>query len=138
MKAEFVCPDTNHAPSIQHNDPHRNNVEHGLRTKSEPFLDVPIGEDPNSLRGNTDDQEVRKLQRIVSHDLVLKRADDRHSRVQRVSQQEITDQVRQALLHLPDLRDGAIELPETGQDDVHTRVLARSSLFEDEPGDGEE
>ena len=137
MKPEAPRPNPNHAPPIQQNNSHGNDIKHRLRAQPKPLLDIPVRENPQRLRGNTDNQEIRQLQRIVSDDLVLQSGDDRDGGVEGVAEEEVADQVRQTLLELPDLTEGAPQLPEAGQDDVHTRVLAGAAFFEDEPGDSQ-
>jgi len=45
----------------------------------------------------------------------------------------LTDQIEQALLELPDLCNGPVQLPEAGDHNVHSGVLAGSPFLQSEP-----
>lgn len=50
VKAEFVCPYTNHAPSIEQDYSNGDGVKHGFGSQSEALLNRPERVDTNRLR----------------------------------------------------------------------------------------
>ena len=75
MEAEFLCPDSNHAPSVQQDDPDGHGVEHSLGGEAVALLYVPEAEDPYGLGGDSDDEEVGEVESVVSHNGVLEGSD---------------------------------------------------------------
>lgn len=120
VEAEALRPDADHAPGVEDDDGEGDGVEHGLGRQAEVLLDAPERVDPDCLGGDADEQEVRQRERVVGHDGVLQRRDDRHGRVEGVAEEEIPDEVEEGLLEMPDLAKRARELPESDGDDVHS------------------
>lgn len=87
----------------------------------------------NCLRGNSNDEQISKLQAVICDDLVLKSADHSHCSVETVSEQEVSNEVSQTLTQMPDVDDGVLQLLQSGDDDVALRILTRTSPFDDEP-----
>ena len=106
MEPKFIRPVSNHAPSIQQNDAYSDDIEHRLGRYLIPFLDIPEGKDAQRLRRNTHNEQVCERQSVVGDDRILERGDDSDCRVQRVTEQEISNQICKRLLELPDLGKG--------------------------------
>lgn len=60
VEPELLRPIAYHAPAVKSNNADGHSVEHGFCAQPKALLDVPEREDPDGLRDNTDDQEVRE------------------------------------------------------------------------------
>ena len=140
MEAEARGPDADHAPGVKNDDGGHDGREHGFGAKVESALEPPEGVDSRGLGGDADEEEVGEGQGVVGHDAVLEGGDDGDGGVEGVAQEEVADEVEETLFQVPDLRDGAMELPDAGRDDVHAGRdrFAGPSLLDDEPWDGEQ
>lgn len=90
VEAEFLCPDTDHAPGVEQDDANGHCIEHGLRRKTEALLNLPEGKNANGLSSYANNEKVRKIQGVVRHDRILESADDGDGRIKRVTEQEVS------------------------------------------------
>ena len=58
VEPEAVCPNPDHAPSIQEDNADCHGVEHRLSWELEALLDIPEGENSDCLGCYADDEEV--------------------------------------------------------------------------------
>jgi hypothetical protein len=58
VEAEFLCPDANHAPTVEEDDAYHNGIKHCFCGEVKALLDCPKGEDADELGGDADDEEV--------------------------------------------------------------------------------
>ena len=49
VEPKLLCPDTDHAPTIEQDNANGDGVEHGLCGQAEALLDLPEGKDTYSL-----------------------------------------------------------------------------------------
>lgn len=140
MEAEARGPDADHAPGVEDDDGGHDGREHGFGAEAEAALEPPDGVDARGLGGDADEEEVGEGQGVVGHDAVLQGGDDGDGGVEGVAEEEVADEVEEALFQVPDLREGAVELPDSRRDDVHVGRdrFAGPALLDDEPGDGEQ
>jgi hypothetical protein len=89
VEPKLLCPDTNHAPSIEQDDANGYGVEHGLCGKAEALLDLPEGKDTYSLSCYAHNQEVCKVEGIVCNNRILQGSDDSDGSVKRVTEKEV-------------------------------------------------
>ena len=88
VEAKLVCPNTDHAPSIQEHDSEHYGDEHGLRAQPEALLDCPEAEDARTLRRNAHDEEICECEGVVRDDAILEGREDRDGGVERVGKDE--------------------------------------------------
>lgn len=81
MKTELLRPNPNHAPSIEDDDAESHDVEHCLRGEVIAALEKPETVDSDSLSNYPDDEEISKLESVVSYNGVLKSSDHSDGRI---------------------------------------------------------
>ncbi len=72
MEAEFLCPNTDHAPGIQNQYANHDKIEHSLGAESESFLDEPVNQNARTLSCDPDDVQVSQGQGVICNNRVLK------------------------------------------------------------------
>lgn len=137
VEAEVVGPVADHTPPIKKHDAHHDDVEHHLGAYLVPPLQPPVDGDSHGLRYDAYNEEVGERQSVVRDHLVLQGCDDGHGRVEGIAKQEVSDEINQALLKMPNFRQGLLQLPEADADDVHAGRDLQSGtlLLYQEPGD---
>jgi hypothetical protein len=105
VESKPLRPDPDHAPAIEQDDADCYGIEHGFCSELISLLDRPERIYTDGLRNqfscsclilkthlscNADDEEIRQLERVVSYHAVLQCRDDSHSRIQRVTEEEVS------------------------------------------------
>lgn len=89
VEAEFLRPDSNHAPDVEEDYADCHGVEHGFGRQAEAFLDVPEAEDSYCLGCYADDEQVGEVEGVVGDDGVLESPDDGDGCVEGVAEEEV-------------------------------------------------
>ena len=86
--ANFLSPDTYHAPYIEGNDTDSNSAQHRFSIDTPSLLNLPVGVDAKALPRQGDHVHLRKLYGVEIQDLGLQCLNDDDGSIECITQQE--------------------------------------------------